>query len=170
MHTDSHDEIGVRFATTDDADSVVGIYNHYVMESTITFEEEGVSASEMASRIQDVQRASMPWLIAERSGQVLGYAYATKWHGRSAYRFSTEVTVYLDRAHVRRGIGATLYNHLLPALKSRGIHVALGGIALLNDASVRLHERFGFEKVAQFKEVGFKFGRWIDVGYWQRTL
>lgn len=166
---DSH-ETGVRLATADDAESLAKIYNFYVLESTITFEEEAVSAQAMASRIQDAHLTSLPWLIAEERGRVLGYALATKWKGRCAYRFSTEVTVYVDRAQVRRGIGSRLYRQLLPALKSCGMHVAIGGIALPNDASVRLHENLGFAKVAQFKEVGFKFGRWIDVGYWQRIL
>jgi L-amino acid N-acyltransferase YncA len=163
-------EIGVRLATTEDAESLARIYNFYVLESTITFEEEAVSPADMASRIQDVHSTSLPWLIAQHKGRVLGYALATRWKGRCAYRFSTEVTVYVDHAQVRGGIGSKLYSHLLPALKSCEVHVVIGGIALPNDASVRLHEYFGFEKVAQFKEIGFKFGRWIDVGYWQRML
>jgi phosphinothricin acetyltransferase len=124
----------------------------------------------MTARLQEVQGASLPWFVAAQGGEVVGYAYATKWNGRSAYRFSTEVTVYLDHGRGGRGIGSNLYHHLLPALQSRGIHVAIGGIALPNTASVALHRKFGFEQVAEFREVGFKFGRWIDVGYWQKTL
>ena len=89
---------------------------------------------------------------------------------RAAYRFSTEVTVYLDHEHVGKGVGSQLYAALFPQLRAQGVHAVLGGIALPNAASVALHERCGLEKVAHLREVGFKFGRWIDVGYWQRML
>ena len=105
-----------------------------------------------------------------QAGEVVGYAYATKWNRRSAYRFSAEVTVYLDHGRRGRGIGSKLYQQLLPTLQLSGIHVAIGGIALPNNASVALHEKLGFQKVAQFREVGFKFNKWIDVGYWEKVL
>ncbi len=170
MKTESPDQSRIRPASVDDAEALARIYSYYVLGSIITFEEEAPSPAEMASRLLDVQAAALPWLIAEHSGRVLGYAYATRWKGRCAYRFSTEVTVYVDHAETGRGIGAKLYNHLLPVLKSGGSHVAIGWIALPNQASVRLHEKLGFEKVTHFKQVGFKFGHWIDVGYWQRIL
>lgn len=125
---------------------------------------------EIARRIEEVQSASLPWLIAETGGQLAGYCYATRWRTRTAYRFAVEITVYVARHSGGRGIGSTLYTHLLPKLRSAGIHSVIGGIALPNDASVALHEKFGFRKVAHFQEVGFKFGRWIDVGYRQLTL
>jgi L-amino acid N-acyltransferase YncA len=165
----SHRELTIRAATTADANEVARIYNHYVTQTIVTFEEEAVSSSEIARRIGEVQSASLPWLVAERAGGVVGYTYASKWHGRSAYRFSVETTVYLDPSLVGQGIGSKLYGEFLAALRDRGLHAAIGGIALPNEASVALHEKFGFEKVAHFKEVGFKFDRWIDVGYWQRT-
>jgi len=114
-----------------------------------------------------VQSASLPWLVAERRGEVLGYAYASRWHARAAYRFSTEITVYLDHGQTRRGIGSRLYGELFPMLRAREIHAVLAVIALPGEASVALHEKVGFSKVGHFKDVGFKFGRWIDVGYWQ---
>jgi len=165
-----HAETIVRPASAADAAAVAEIYNHYVTQTIVTFEEEAVSAAEMVNRMQEVAAASLPWLVAERQGQVVGFAYASKWKGRCAYRFSVEVTVYIDREHGRQGIGSLLYGQLLPALSARGMHAAMGGIALPNAASVALHEKWGFEKVAHFKEVGFKFNRWIDVGYWQRVL
>jgi L-amino acid N-acyltransferase YncA len=172
MPSDSHEfeEMTIRPATTADAAAVAAIYNHYVLETLVTFEEEAVSPSEMARRIQEVESASLPWLIAERGGQVVGYAYASPWKARSGYRFSAEITVYLDPGQARRKIGSKLYGQLFPLLQSRGIHAVMGGIALPNQASVALHEKFGLEKVAHFKEVGFKLDRWIDVGYWQRAL
>lgn len=164
------EDIVIRAAVAGDSSAIAEIYNHYVAQTVITFEEEAVSAPEMVRRIEDAGSASLPWLVAEREGKVVGYAYATPWRARSAYRFSVEVTVYVDPDCPRMGIGRRLYDELLPKLKARGAHAAFGVIALPNDASVALHERFGFAKVAHLKEVGWKFGRWIDVGYWQRLL
>ncbi|RIL01681.1 MAG: phosphinothricin acetyltransferase [Proteobacteria bacterium] len=160
----------VRDATASDAAAIASIYNHYVANTVVTFEEESVAAGEMARRVEEVQAGSLPWLVAEADGRVLGYPYARPWHARSAYRFSAEITVYLDAAQCGRGIGTRLYGALFPLLEARRIHAAIGGIALPNEASVALHEKFGLRKVAQFAEVGFKFDRWIDVGYWQRTF
>lgn len=170
MTTSPHEEPTIRAATPADGAAIAGIYNHYVTSTVVTFEEEPVTAAEMARRLEEVASASLPWLVAEQGGRVVGYAYASRWKGRCAYRFSVEVTVYLDPGHAGRGIGSALYGRLFPILRERGIHVVLGGIALPNEASVALHEKLGLEKVAHLKEVGFKFGRWIDVGYWQRTL
>ena len=160
----------VRSAVPEDASEVSEIYNHYVKTSTITFEEEPVSASEMAARIREIQSLSYPWLVAIAATGILGYAYAGKWKVRAAYKHSSEITVYVRAGLERSGVGSALYNHLLPALKACGVHAAIGGVALPNDASVRLHEKFGFQKCAHFTEVGFKLNRWIDVAYWQRIL
>jgi L-amino acid N-acyltransferase YncA len=162
--------VSIRSVVADDTDAIVGIYNHYVAQTIITFEEEPVSASDMRQRITDVQSASLPWLVAERDETVVGYAYATKWRARKAYRFSTEVTVYLAPNLSGRGIGSILYGNLLTALRQRHVRAAMGGIALPNQASIALHEKCGFKKVAHFEQVGFKFNRWIDVGYWQLIL
>jgi phosphinothricin acetyltransferase len=170
LTTSSEANITVRSAELTDAEAIARIYNYYVEETIVTFEEQPVSAEDMGERVREVHAVSLPWLVAERGGIVVGYAYASKWKGRCAYRFSVEVTVYLERELTGRGIGSLLYRYLLPDLESRGLHVALGGIALPNDASVALQERFGFEKVAHLREVGFKFNRWIDVGYWQKIL
>jgi len=159
----------IRPASSDDAAAIVAIYNHFVTTTTITFEEAAVSVDDMAQRIRDVT-AKLPWLVYEQGGQVLGYAYATPWRVRSAYRFSVESTVYVSADHPHKGIGSSLYRALLDALRSSGLQVVLGGIAQPNAASVALHERLGFEKVAHFKHVGRKFDRWIDVGYWQLSL
>jgi L-amino acid N-acyltransferase YncA len=163
-------EIIIRAATVADAAPVAGVYNPYVRETAITFEEEEVSVSELARRIGEVESLSLPWLIAERDAKVVGYAYATKWHSRSAYRFSVEIAVYVDANHQRTGVASRLYEQLFPILQARGIRAVMAGISLPNESSVALHEKFGLLKVAHFKEVGFKFDRWIDVGYWQRTL
>jgi phosphinothricin acetyltransferase len=170
MPSSSGESTTIREAAASDAAAIADIYNHYVAETVVTFEEKPVSVAEMARRIEEVRSASLPWLVAEADGQVVGYAYARPWHTRSAYRFSVEITVYLAPAHVGRGFGSKLYDELFPILQARRMHAVMGGISLPNEASVALHEKFGLRKVAQFEEVGFKFNRWIDVGYWQRTL
>ena len=166
---DSHPTT-VRAVTSADAGAVAAIYDHYVLHTVVTFEEEPVTADEMSQRIDEVRAASLPWFVAERAGAIAGYAYASRWRARSGYRFSSEVTVYLAPEQGRRGIGSALYAELLSALRGSGLHAAIGGIALPNDASVALHEKFGFKKVAHFEQTGFKFNRWIDVGYWQVLL
>jgi len=164
----------IRPARSGDAAAIAAIYNHYVLESAISFEEVAVDAGAMAQRIAEVQAAGLPWLVAETPAddgmRMLGYAYATKWRVRHAYRYSVETSVYLAPDAAGRGVGSALYEDLLAHLKQAGCHLAIGGIALPNAASIALHEKHGFEKVAHFKEVGFKFGEWRDVGYWQRLL
>lgn len=160
----------IRAAEPADCQAVAAIYNHYIAKTVVTFEEQEVSGDEVRRRLGDVRDASLPWLVAEVDGVVVGYAYASKWNGRCAYRRSAEVTVYLSPTHQGRGLGSRLYEALFRALRARGMHTALAGIALPNEASVALHVKFGMEKVAHFREVGFKFGRWIDVGYWQCTM
>lgn len=160
----------IRPVSAADAEAIARIYNYFVRNTVITFEEEAVSAPDMAARIAETQGLSLPWLVAEVNGAIAGYAYARRWRPRSAYRYSAETTIYLDRGHERRRIGTTLYCALLPLLRERGIHVAIGGVALPNDASVALHEKLGFERVATFRQVGFKHDQWVDVAYWQLVL
>lgn len=160
----------IRPASTVDAERIVAIYNHYIATTTISFEEEPVTAADMAKRIGDVDAAKLPWLVMCEGETLIGYAYATKWRVRAAYRFAVETSVYLDPQHAGKGAGTTLYEALLAELRQRELQLAIGGIAQPNEASVRLHERLGFKKVAHFEEVGLKFGRWIDVGYWQLKL
>ena len=160
----------VRAALAADSAQIAEIYNHFVLTSTITFEEQPVSTEELARRIAEIQANGLPWLVAARGEQIVGFAYANKWKTRAAYRFSTEVTVYVRDGLGQSGIGSRLYADLFAALKSLGAHAVIGGVALPNDASLRLHEKFGFKKVAHFNEVGFKFNRWIDVTYWQLIL
>lgn len=170
MKNQKEKPVKIRDATVADADAIASIYNHYVLTTSISFEEAAVSAIDMAGRIADLQAAGLPWMVAEVDGAVAGYAYASKWRVRHAYRFSAESSVYLAPASAGRGIGTALYRVLLDRLREDGYHLAIGGIALPNDASIALHEKLGFEKVAHFKEVGFKFDRWTDVGYWQLNL
>lgn len=160
----------IRDATPEDAAAIAAIYNVYVAGTCISFETAPVPDDEMRARMAEVTDADLPWLVAADDTEVLGYAYASKWKGRCAYRHSVESTVYLGEAHHGRGVGRQLYAALLERLRGQGFRTAIGGIALPNAASVALHERLGFEQVAHFREVGFKQDRWIDVGYWQRML
>lgn len=160
----------IRAATVADAPALAAIYNHFIRATTITFEEEPVVPDEMARRIESVQTSGLYWLVSEVDGAIAGYAYATKWRERSAYRFSVESTVYVAPDRQGQGLGRALYERLLAALKERGVHTVIGGIAQPNEGSVALHEKLGFRKVAMFEQVGQKFGRWIDVGYWQKHL
>lgn len=162
--------MNIRNALPGDAAAIADIYNHYILHTAISFEEEPVSAADMAQRIADVQAGGLPWIVLEAEGRLAGYAYATKWRARRAYRFSVESTVYLDQELGGKGYGAALYTALLADLRTRDCHLVIGGIAQPNPASVALHEKFGFQKVAHFSEVGFKFGRWADVGYWELKL
>lgn len=157
----------IRTATADDAAKICAIYNPFVSDTTVTFETEPVTAEAMAKRIAEVT-AGYPWLVWEEGGVIGGYAYATAWRVRPAYRFSVESTIYLAPAFQGRGLGRRLYGDLLERLRAQGIHQVIGGVALPNVASVALHESLGFRKVAHFSEVGRKFDRWLDVGYWQR--
>jgi len=157
----------IRPVLAKDAGAIASIYNHYIEHSTISFEEAPVSSDEMAQRIGKVLTANLPWLVNESDGQVTGYAYATKWSERSAYRFTAESTVYVAHTESRKGIGRSLYKALLSQLKSQSIHNVIAGIALPNEASERLHEQFNFRKSGEFRQIGYKFGRWINVAYWQ---
>ena len=157
----------IRAAEVDDASRLVEIYNPYVLETSISFEEAPVSADEMAGRIRKVRQAGLPWLVAEQEDIIAGYAYATRWRERHAYRFAVECTVYTAAECQGQGVGRALYGVLLPALKAAGYHAVVAVIALPNPASVALHERFGMRKVEHFPQVGFKFGQWHDVGNWQ---
>lgn len=154
----------IRSISKNDAKQICDIYNHYIDKSTITFEEVQVSVEEMQRRISS---STLPWLVYEEDQKILGYAYAGQWKGRAAYRHSAEVTIYLKHNAAGKGIGTKLYSNLIDQLKALKFHVLMGGIALPNDASIALHEKLGFQKVAHFKEVGFKFNQWIDVAYWQ---
>lgn len=148
---------------------IAAIYNHYIVGSHCTFEKVPVSAAIMAERIATVQE-KYPWLVIEENGTIKGYAYATAWKQREAYAQTVESTVYVHPDAFGQGYGRKLYSELVQQLKTGEFHAALGGIALPNDASIALHEKLGFRKVGQLQQVGFKFDRWIDVGYWELLL
>lgn len=135
-------------------------------DTTVSFEDEPPSTEEMAGRIEK----SHLWLVADRGGEIAGYAYANAFHPRSAYRWSVEVSVYLEPGARGRGVGKHLLGVLLDRLREMGFVNAFGGVALPNDASVGLFESLGFERIAHWDKVGYKFGAWHDVDWWQLRL
>ncbi|MBW1698994.1 MAG: N-acetyltransferase [Deltaproteobacteria bacterium] len=159
----------IRNVACQDAEEICRIYNYYVKNTIVSFEEIPVDAAEIINRIEAITQ-KFPWLVYETNKKVVGYAYASAWKQRAAYRFSVESTIYVHPDWTGRKIGYLLYERLIAALKQMSLHAVIGTIALPNDASVALHERLGFEKVAHFKEVGRKFDKWIDVGYWQLLI
>lgn len=159
----------IRSVTAADVAAICEIYNHYVTTTAISFELEPVSVDEMARRINEAASRYV-WLVYEEQGRLLGYAYASQWKPRLAYRYSVESSIYLAPDSAGKGVGGLLYGALFAQLKQRQLHAIIAGIALPNAASVALHEKMGFTKIGHFKEVGNKFDQWIDVGYWQLIL
>jgi L-amino acid N-acyltransferase YncA len=152
-----------------DAAACAAIYAPYVRDTPISLEEQPPSASELADRIRKTTETH-PWLVAEDDADLLGYAYATRHRERASYRWATDVTVYISRDHHRKGVGRGLYHALFDRLAQQGFRIACAGITLPNAASVGLHESLGFEAVGTYRRIGWKFGAWHDVGWWQLQL
>lgn len=160
----------VRCALNDDAEAITEIYNYYISTSIATFELEQINADLVQGRIRACHAAGYVYLVAEDQNELVGYAYAHQYRPRPAYDRTAEISIYTKLGCERRGVASALYRQLLPEIFKAGFHTILAGIALPNDASVRLHEKFGFKKVGHLSEVGRKFDRWIDVGFWQLTI
>jgi len=156
----------IRSATAADAAAISDIYNWYVANTVITFEVDPVSTDEMARRIKGVLPAH-EWLVLERAGELLGYAYAGRFRERAAYSQATESTIYLRHGLEGKGLGGPLYAELIRRTFARGYRHLVGAIALPNEPSVRLHERLGFVPAGRLVRIGYKFDRWVDVGNWQ---
>ncbi len=159
----------IRLARPSDAPAVAAIYAPIVERTAISFELDPPSAAEMAGRIEANLRTA-PWLACDQDGVLAGYAYASRHRERAAYRWSVDVSVYVRDRFRRGGVGRALYTSLLELLRLQGFHAAHAGITLPNAASVGLHETLGFRPVGVYPQVGFKLGRWHDVGWWQLPL
>lgn len=159
----------VRDATPSDAQACADAYAPYVDGTAITFELDPPSAAEMAERIATAQRAHA-WLVFEDEGRVVGYSYAGEMKSRAAYRWSCEVSVYLEAGRRRTGAGRALYEALFDRLVERGYRTAVAGLTLPNEASTRLHRALGFETVGTYRRIGWKHGQWHDVAWLQREL
>jgi L-amino acid N-acyltransferase YncA len=152
-----------------DAAACAAIYAPYVLDTAITFELTPPSAEEMAARIDAAQRAHA-WLVLEAEGRVVGYAYGARFHSRAAYRWSCEVSVYVELGRRRSGAGRSLYEQLFERLAHRGMRMAIAGMTLPNEASEELHRAMGFEPAGIYRRIGFKHGAWHDVAWVQRAL
>ncbi len=159
----------IRVAREADAAAMLAIYAPYVRDTAISFETEPPSEEEFRGRVRATLEVGL-WLLCEAGGSVLGYAYAGRFHARHAYQWTVEVTAYVNADHHRKGVGLGLYTSLLGCLALQGFRRAVGVIALPNPASVGLHERMGFAPAGVLRAVGYKHGRWHDVGWWQRVL
>jgi len=156
----------IRSVELSDSKSITDIYNYYIETTAITFEEIPLTAPEMQKRVNGI-RELFPYLVYEENGEILGYAYLDAFHSRSAYRFTLEDSIYLRNGSQGKGIGRALLDELLNEVKKRDAHSIMAKITLPNERSVNLHEAFGFKNVGILKEVGRKFDKWLDVGYWE---
>ncbi|MBI3555646.1 MAG: N-acetyltransferase [Deltaproteobacteria bacterium] len=159
----------IRLATEADAQALLFIYEPYIRDTVITFEIDSPGVDEFRRRIRDTMKC-LPWLVFEDEGKIVGYAYAGRHHERAAYQWSANVSVYLASTHHRKGIGKKLYTELFRILRAQGYYTLYGGITLPNAASVAIHESFGFKPTAMYANVGYKFGKWHDVGWWYLPL
>ncbi len=159
----------IRFAEPGDGGGVAAIYAPFCQSTTASFEEVPPTAEQMAERITRVAQ-QYPWLVCDVDGQLAGYVCGREFRDRAAYRWAVEVTAYMAADYRRRGVGRALYTSLFAILRQQGYFKAFAGITLPNEASVGLHEAMGFEPVGVYRGVGFKLGRWLDVGWWQLSL
>jgi len=159
----------IRTVDLSDCKSIADIYNYYIEATAITFEETPLTVPEMQNRVSGI-RELFPYLVYEECGEIFGYAYVDSFHSRSAYRFTLEDSIYLRNGCQGKGIGRALLDELLNEVKKRDTHSIMAKITLPNEKSIKLHEAFGFKNVGTLKEVGRKFDKWLDVGYWELIL
>lgn len=166
----SKSDFRLRNVQPDDAAQIVDIYNYYIEHTIITFEEELLSEADMRARIGKIQKKGYPFIVYEKDGLILGYAYLNNWRERTAYDITLETSIYLAYDAIGNGIGTILYKELIEQSKAIDIHSLIGVISLPNAESQRLHQKLGFTLVGNFRESGRKFGKLIDVEFWQLIL
>ena len=159
----------IRKVHINDAKQMVDIYNYYVLNSVATFDDVPLATEAFEEKITTIN-AGFPFIVFTENENIIGYAYAGKWRYKPAYKQTAEITVYVKHDEHGKQIGTKLYVELLKQLKQQNFHTVIGGVTLPNEASVKLHEKFGFQKAAHFKAVGLKFNQWQDVGFWQLSL
>ncbi|MCU1546082.1 MAG: N-acetyltransferase family protein [Homoserinimonas sp.] len=162
----------IRGAQVEDLPYVLAIYNHYVANSTVTFDESPMTLKDLRSKFQHLMKLGFPFLIAESpSGDVLGYAYVYPWKEKAAYRFTVENSIYLGPAATGKGLGRALMATLIEEARAAGIKEIVAVIADVGaDASIRMHKSFGFKEIGRLGKVGFKFGRWLGTVLMQKSL
>ena len=159
----------IREVRPDDAAQIAGIYNRYILETTISFETQPLSAEDMRKRIEEIS-SYFPYFVAENNGKLTGYCYAHPWKERAAYCKTLETTIYLASEAKGRGLGTRLMTQLIKECRNRGYHTLIACITAENEESCQFHERLGFKKVSHFEQVGQKFGRWLDVADYELML
>jgi L-amino acid N-acyltransferase YncA len=164
-------DIEIRASKEADIAAIAAIYRHHVLHGLASFEEVPPAPGELASRRREIVARGLPYLVAERSGGVLGYCYASPYRTRSAYRFTLEDSIYIDAAEVGRGIGRALLGYLLDRCTELGYRQMVAVIGGSDTwPSIRLHAALGFTQVGVLPAVGFKFGGWVDIVLMQRAL
>lgn len=162
--------MNIRKVELSDTAAICDIYNYYIENTAVSFETVAVKETEMKERITNIINWGFPYNVIEVNGRIAGYYYISKWKERCAYSSTKEVTIYLDKDMTGKGLGSLLYEHLFKSIDRKSTHVLMAGICIPNEGSVKLHEKFGFRQVAHMKEVGWKFEKWQDVGYWELIL
>ncbi|ACY16899.1 GNAT family N-acetyltransferase [Haliangium ochraceum] len=168
-HPPDQPSVRMRSARASDAAALLAIYAPVVRDTAISFELEPPDEAEMVRRLAAVQ-GRYPWLVLERAGALAGYAYASSFRERPAYRWTAEVSVYVHAEHRRRGVARALYGELLARLRAQGLRTAVAVITLPDAGSATMHERLGFAPAGRIARAGYKFDRWYDIGFWQLAL
>ena len=159
----------IRPVHINDAQELLEMYNYYVINTTVNFDIEPLSLKTFTDKL-NIITADYPFIVLEENNEILGYAYGSRFRPRAAYNYVAESTVYVKHTAHGKQIGSKLYTELIRLLKETDLHTVLGVLTIPNEASIKLHEKFGFEQVANLKEVGLKFGEWQNVGIWQLNL
>lgn len=159
----------IRSVHIDDASALLDIYNYYVLNTTVNFDIDPLSLETFTDKINHIV-SEYPYIVYEENNEILGFAYGSRFRPRPAYNYTAESTVYVKHSAHGKQIGSKLYAELIRLLKETDLHTVLGVLTVPNDASINLHEKFGFEQVAHLKEVGLKFGEWQNIGIWQLKL
>ncbi|MDD6796370.1 MAG: GNAT family N-acetyltransferase [Clostridiaceae bacterium] len=159
----------IRDVRREDAKGIVDIYNYYILNTAITFECEELKTEDMENRIIEKTRNN-PWIVYEEDGIILGYAYVGDFAKREAFKYSKEVSIYLNKDSCKKGIGTNLMKELIKRCNDDGVHTLISIITYPNDSSISLHKKFGFEKAGFIKEAGYKMDKWHDVIYLQKML
>jgi phosphinothricin acetyltransferase len=160
----------IRNVKLSDAEHIAQIYNYYIENTVITFDENTVAEEKIRQKIENIGAKGYPFIVYEENGQLIGYAYIDTWRPHSAYNITLETSIYLDMQYAGKGLGTKLYEALIEKSHGMNIHSLIAVISLPNDCSRRLHEKFGFRLIGNFKETGEKFNKLIDVEFWQKTL
>jgi len=159
----------IRYVQPDDAHAIALIYNYYIEHTTVTFATDSISTEEMRNRIITIA-GKYPFFVYEESGKVIGFCFASAWKEKKASKNTVESTIYIDKSFQGKGVGYALMSTLIDELRTKSFHAVIACIAIPHPSSVKLHEKLGFRKVSEFKEVGYKFGKWLDVSDWELLL